>query len=150
MIVKEILSEELICMNLNVRNKEEALIQISQMLLDNGVIKNKDEFYHAILEREKLGQTGLGYGLAIPHGKSDTVLRTCIFIAKCSQPIKWESPDNIPVKLIIMFAVRNVDSTSIHLKLLAELAMSLAENKNIESLINANSKKEIITILSSN
>ena len=105
MDIKNVLDERIICNSLEAKDKEDALRQMSKMLEKTGYIDNKDAFLKDIFYRESLGCTGIGNGVAIPHGKSPSVTKVGIAIAKLTNEIKWETLDGKGVKVILLFAV---------------------------------------------
>lgn len=140
---------DIITLNLNGNTKEKVFDEMSQMLLDSKYIDNKEEFQRALYEREDIGITGLGNHIAIPHGKSDSVKKTGLAIGKAQHDIEWETHDDKPVRFVIMFSVPNDDEyAKKHLKLLTEVAKKLADDEIVEKLLNAQTKDEIINILS--
>ena len=139
--ITKIITEEQICLNLKGTSKHEVIGELSQLLYDNALISDIAEFTKDVLFRESEGITGLGDGIAIPHGKS------AIVIGKCHSPVVWESLDNQPVELIIMFAVKNVDATTLHIKLLQQVAAILADEDKIKQLKASQTKQEIMALL---
>lgn len=148
MNIEEVLSENLIVLNMKARNKEEAIRELTEILYKEGKIFDKELFVKDVYLREAEGQTGLGNHIAIPHGKSDTVQVTSIIFGRTINDLIWESPDDKPVHVVILFAVRNVDKTTVHLKLLSQVAMALADDETLEKLLTTQDKKEIIRLLS--
>ncbi|TCS78149.1 PTS sugar transporter subunit IIA [Pectinatus cerevisiiphilus] len=146
--IKNIFNENLIDLNMNAINKKEAIEVLTEHLYHEGYIINKDIFIKDVYFRENEGQTGLGNHVAIPHGKSDAVKITSIAFGRTQNDLVWESPDNKPVHVVILFAVRNVDKTTVHLKLLSQVAMALADDDTLDKLLVTNSKVEIIELLS--
>lgn len=146
--IEEILNEKLIDLNLMVHNKREAIESMVDRLYADGKVSDKDAFVKDVFEREKEGMTGIGNNIAIPHGKSDAVQITSIAVGRLKNEIEWESLDKKPVKMIILFAVRDEDKTNLHLKLLSEVAMALADDNTLARLLETNDKKEIIHLLS--
>ncbi|MFR7765480.1 MAG: PTS sugar transporter subunit IIA, partial [Anaerococcus obesiensis] len=103
-----------------------------------------DGFVKDVLEREKLGVTGIGNFVAIPHGQSDYVNETTIAIGKLNKEIEWESLDNNGVRIVILFVVKNDKNfADEHLKLLSKVASNLANEDILKKLLNADSKEEI-------
>ena len=116
--IADVITEELIYLEMKAKTKEEVIRELSELLEKNGSITNVDEFLKDVFQREKEGMTGIGNGLAIPHGKSKSVLKTCLAVGKVSTPIKWETLDDQPVQVIILFAVKDTDANTVHIKLL--------------------------------
>jgi len=131
-----------------VSNKAGAIEALADMLMKSGVLSSKEGFKDDVYAREAAGETGIGGGIAIPHGKSKSVLKTSLAIGRTKQPIAWESLDGEPVRCIILFAVKEADSTTVHVRLLGQLAGSLADEEVVETLLTSTEAKEIIAILS--
>ena len=146
--IKEVLNEKLIDLNLSVHNKSEAIEAMVEQLYADGKVSDKEVFLNDVFEREKEGMTGIGNYIAIPHGKSDAVQITSIAVGRLKNEIEWESLDKKPVKMIILFAVRDEDKTDLHLKLLSEVAMALADDNTLVRLLETNDKQEIVHLLS--
>ncbi|HBI93256.1 MAG TPA: PTS fructose transporter subunit IIA [Terrisporobacter glycolicus] len=141
----EILDEHVIKDCLQATNKIDAITKMCTLLHDNGYISNIESFKSDVLKREKLGETGIGNMIAIPHGKSSSVEKSAISICKLDREIDWETLDGKGVKVIILFGVQDdVEAAKDHLKLLAEVARKLAKEEVVESLVNAKSSKDII------
>ena len=147
--IGEILSPDLIQLNLQAHTKYEAIAALTDMLQAVGNVTDKQAFMADVFAREKEGLTGIGFGIAIPHGKSDAVCKTSIAIGRVPHAgIPWETQDNKPVRMVILFAVRNVDKTTVHLRMLSQVAMALAEEATLERLLASPDKQEIMHLLS--
>jgi len=141
----EILDEHVIKDCLQATDKIDAITKMCTLLHDNGYISNVESFKSDVLKREKLGETGIGNMIAIPHGKSSSVEKSAISICKLDREIDWETLDGKGVKVIILFGVQDdVEAAKDHLKLLAQVARKLAKDEVVESLVNAKSSKDII------
>lgn len=93
MSVLEILDDDLMVENLQADSKIDALSKMTDILLEHNYISDKEGFLNDVLEREKLGTTGIGDYVAIPHGQSDYVNKTTIMISKLQNEIEWETLD---------------------------------------------------------
>lgn len=148
MELKNILDERIIDLSVKANNKDEALKHLACLLKENGYISKIDEFVNDIYIRESEGITGIGDGIAIPHGKSDEVTKIGIAIGKTEHYIEWESIDNKPVNIIFLFCVSNdVEFAKNHLMLLAKVAGKLGNDGVIEKIKKAKNKHEIIDAL---
>lgn len=144
MNLSHILNDELIMLDVDCNNKSEALTIMAKRLHNCGYVYSADEFLNDVYEREKLGETGIGNYVAIPHGQSDAVIKSTLCIARLKKEIDWESLDGNGVKVIIMFVVENnEDFANRHLKMLAEVARKLANKDRLDKLLNAKTKQEI-------
>lgn len=146
-MIKDLTNENLIELDYEAKTKEEALNFMIDMLYENGIINSKEIFAKDVFARESLGTTGVGMGIAIPHGKSKAVLKASFMILRLAKPIDWNSLDGKPVEMVIMLAVPEKDANTTHLKILSKLAYFLMDDNFRQSLINASSKSEILDLI---
>ena len=102
-----------------------------------------------MLWREEQGPTGIGMGVAIPHGKSSGVNQTALAIGTSKNPIEWESLVDEAVTVVILFAVTDGDSDVLHIKLLQHVAMLLAHESFAEKLHAVKTPAEMLALLES-
>ncbi|MEG0286600.1 MAG: fructose PTS transporter subunit IIA [Vagococcus sp.] len=145
--IKEVISQDLILEDLNVETKGEALEALVKLLDTQGYLNDPEEFLADVLLREEEGVTGLGDGIAIPHGKSDGVKKTVIAIGKNKKGLDWGSLDDEVVEVIILFAVKKTDETTLHIKMLQKVAILLADEELLHKLRNATTNLEIYELL---
>lgn len=147
MDLKHVINKNNVLINIEGDTKEKVLLTLCEQLFNTGYIDNVNDFYADVLAREKEGLTGLGKGIAIPHGKSESVLNTTIAIGKTKQPIDWGSLDDKPVEVILLFAVKNSDATTTHIKLLQKVAIMLADDEFLVALQKAKSEEELFGMI---
>lgn len=141
----QILNPKTIMTHLNVTNKAEALDIMAEMFVEANVINNKAEFIKDVYVREEFGETGIGNYVAIPHGKSESVLTPGVAIAVLEHEIEWESLDGTGAKVIILFAVgADNEAAQEHLKILAMFSKRLGDPKVISRLIKAYDVEDVI------
>lgn len=145
--LNELMNEHTINLNLQADSKQSALSQLVDLLVSEQAVSSKEGFLQDVYEREAQGQTGIGSSIAIPHGKSESVTKNAIAIGRTNTALEWESLDDQPVHIIILFAVKSEDQNDLHLKLLATVASSLAHEEVCEQLMQAQSPEEITNIL---
>ncbi|MBM9833359.1 PTS sugar transporter subunit IIA, partial [Enterococcus faecalis] len=90
-VLEKIIKKELIVINSQAKNKDDLLIEMVDILHKNNFVSNKEEFLTDVHLREQEGETGIGQGVAIPHGKSKGVKTTTLAVATLAEPIEWES-----------------------------------------------------------
>lgn len=146
MKISDVLKEEQIVFNLEATTKEETIKKLSRIFVKNGIVDNEEEYVKSVLEREEHATTGIGNGIAIPHGKSDAVKKSSIIFAKSKNKIEWEALDEKPVDSIFLLAISNIDKDSNHLVLLSKLATKLMDDDNVGALKLADSAQEVIKI----
>lgn len=147
MDLKNVINRENVLVDIEGTTKEEVLKVLCNQLFNTGYINDVDDFYADVLAREEEGLTGLGKGIAIPHGKSESVINTTIAIGKTKQPIEWGSLDDKPVEVILLFAVKNSDATTTHIKLLQKVAIMLADDEFLVALQKAENEDELFGMI---
>jgi PTS system nitrogen regulatory IIA component len=121
MKLSEILKEENIIPEIKARDKKGALEELAEAFVSNGEPLDKGALVKILLEREPLGSTGIGEGVAIPHGKFYGVGQTMITFGRSREGLDFGSIDGKPAFLFfLLVAPENSDGT--HLKTLAKLA----------------------------
>ncbi len=144
-----LINEQIISLKLNARTKEEAIKKIAEKMKESGYISNIEKYMEAVLKREEKGSTGIGFSLAIPHGKSEGVNKPALGFAKLVEPIDWQSLDGNPVKMLFVIAVPIDQAGDEHLKILSSISRKLIHEDFRNQLIAASSSQEIINILKS-
>ena len=142
--ISQVLTKDLVSLDIQSRSKTGAIEELTDLLVAHGDVIDKQGFIDDVLLRETEGMTGLGQGVAIPHGKSKAVKNTTLAIGISKNDIAWESLDNKPVNIIILFAVKDTDANTLHIKLLQKVAILLADETFIERLHNIKTKEELI------
>ncbi|MBC7087286.1 MAG: PTS sugar transporter subunit IIA [Tissierellales bacterium] len=141
-----LINENLILLNSNAKNKNDLIRDLSILANNDGKINNIDEYIEAVLKREREYSTAVGFGVAIPHGKSDSVIEPFLAFARVND-IDWDSPDGKPVDIVFLIGVPEKDAGSLHLKILANLSRKLMKEDFRESLRNISSKQELLEFL---
>ncbi len=122
-------------LNMTARTKEEVIEELTDLLIQDGAVTNKEDFIRDVWLREELGSTGFENHIAIPHGKSSGVSRTALAIGRTQHAIPWETMDGSDVRCVILFAVCLVDQNATHIRLLAQVSGSLADEDIIAKLL---------------
>ena len=143
--IRSVLNEQRIDLHLKGQTKDEVLDEMVDLLFKDSVLSSKEQFLKDVYYREGEGITGIGDGIAIPHGKSDSELHTAVAIGRSDHDLEWRSIDDKPVRLIIMLAIKSVDKT-VHMKLLSNVATSLCQRDVIEQIFISEDKEEIIEL----
>ena len=138
-MISELLQDSFIDLQLEVSDKVTAIDKLSSMLCGSGRVSDHTHFVSAVLEREKLGSTAIGAGIAIPHARANTVNEVSIAFARSAPGIDFNSVDGDPVHLIFLLAAP-VESGSLYLKLLARISRLLRYQDLIEDLKNINNR----------
>ena len=147
MRISELLQKESIALGRKPQDKADAIGQMVELLAKSGSLEDKKKFKQAILERECLSTTGIGEGIAIPHGKSSAVKRAALAAMVVPQGVDFASADGAPVHLLFMIAVPE-EGAELHLEVLERLAAMLMDEDFRKRLTAAKDAAEFLHILS--
>lgn len=136
-------------LNMTARTKEEVIEELTDLLIQDGAVTNKEDFIRDVWLREELGSTGFENHIAIPHGKSSGVSRTALAIGRTQHAIPWETMDGSDVRCVFLFAVCLVDQNATHIRLLAQVSGSLADEDIIAKLLVESDPHKIIALFNS-
>lgn len=146
MNIRDLFDERMIIDNLTSTTKNAAIHEMVDVLAERGRLHDKELYLKSVFERESKFSTGIGMGVAIPHGKSKGVKKTSLVFARSSHGIKYDSLDGKPVHLLFLLAVPE-EATDEHLKVLAMLSAKLMHQNVRESLMKDASYENIIALL---
>ncbi|MFN0118513.1 MAG: PTS sugar transporter subunit IIA [Elusimicrobiota bacterium] len=146
MKVLEFLDESCIFLDLKSSSKKETIEELCNILLQNSKIKDLLPVVNSLMDREKLGSTGIGQGVAIPHGKSDSTSALVGVLGISKRGIQFESLDGEPVNVVFML-VSPPDSNGQHLKALARISRLLKDKFFRQALREAKTAQEIRNII---
>ncbi len=147
MRISELLQKESIAIGKKPRGKAAAIDQLVELLAKGGNLKDKGKFKQAILEREKLSTTGIGEGIAIPHGKSNAVKRAALAAMVVPEGVDFESADGQAAHLLFMIAVPE-NGADLHLEVLERLAAMLMDEDFRIKLMEAKHPSDFLKIIS--
>lgn len=147
MRISELLQKESIAIGKKPGGKAAAIDQLVELLAKGGNLKDKGKFKQAILEREKLSTTGIGEGIAIPHGKSNAVKRAALAAMVVPEGVDFESADGQAAHLLFMIAVPE-NGADLHLEVLERLAAMLMDEDFRIKLMEAKHPSDFLKIIS--
>jgi len=140
-LIAKILPPENVIAELDAASKKRAFEQIG-LLLEEQLHLGKGKIFDSLFAREKLGSTGLGHGVAIPHGRIKGLKDTVGVFARLTQPIPFDAPDNAPVSLLFVLLVPE-QATDLHLQILGELAHMFSD-RHLRERLNASHEREVL------
>ena len=126
--------------------KKQVLEELVEALASNNIEIDKVVLLNALLEREKLGSTGIGDGVAIPHGKLNGLDNIILLFGKSGQGVDFDAIDRKPVCMVFLL-VAPADSAGLHLKALARLSRMLREKEFKNSLLMASDAEALLKII---
>jgi len=142
MRITELLANESILLNSKAQKKEEVWEILANNLKEIGAVSDVAKYLEDVAARERKGTTGVGFGVAIPHAKSEAVIRPALVMARLEEPVDVQSLDGSQADLFFLIAAP-LQGEDIHLRALSKLARMLMHGSFLESLRAAKTPEEI-------
>ncbi|RNC82190.1 MAG: PTS sugar transporter subunit IIA [Phycisphaera sp.] len=149
MKLTDLITPECILAPLQATEKQSVINELVTALADAGQVSDAQLLMETVWTREQTRTTGIGQGLAIPHGKSESLKDMAMAIGKPADPIDFESVDGKPVRLVVLLASRP-DQMSDHIQALAKISRLHMDNDFREKIYAANTPEEIYQLLVDN
>ena len=145
--ITNFLTEDSIIMDCDSKSQKNTLEVISNKMAEL-TSTNKDEIFQKLYEREKLGTTAFGNGIAIPHARIEGIQNAKIIILKLTEAIDFNSIDGNKVDIVISLFVPN-DNNEMHVELLSSIASLLDNQVFREKIRTANTASDVMMIINS-
>lgn len=146
MRITDLLDKRSISLNGSPATKQEALDQVVALMVKSGKIRDEEAYRKQVYLREEESTTGIGEGIAIPHGKCDAVLKPGLAAMVVKDGVDFDSLDGEPANLIFLIAAPDTKE-NIHLDVLSKLSMLLMNEAFVEKLKNASTVEEFLQIV---
>lgn len=146
MNIQDMLKKEFIIEDLKSRTKKEVLIELADVFLRDDTDIDRSAMIEVLLKREKLGSTGIGDGIAIPHGKLAGLEKLVVSFGRSRGGVDFDSLDGRPVHIFFLLMAPE-NSAGQHLKALARISRMLKDVSFRESLIKAESSENIYNLI---
>ncbi len=142
MLLTQILHSTCVKVPLAGKDKNSAITELVDLLNANKLLLDRNATLEAVLIREQTRSTGIGSGIAIPHGKCKAVKEMVMAIGITSEPIDFDSIDGKPIRIVILL-VSPADQSGPHIQALAKISRLMLDEQFKQSLENANSAAEL-------
>lgn len=149
MNITTLLDQQSIFIPLDASNKADCIKEMIEGLDAAGCISDKTAYLETVLKREETGSTGIGFSVAIPHGKSAGVKKAGLAFAKLSKPLDWQSLDGEPVSAVILIAVPEEAAGNEHLQILIAISRKLIDEDFRNKLLQVPNSKALFELLES-
>jgi fructose-specific phosphotransferase system IIA component len=146
--VNEILDPQCVIVPLQAATKREAIDQLVDSMAAAGRISDADAVKKAVWDREQQRSTGIGEGLAIPHGKTTAAPRLTLAVGRMAQPIDYDSIDRKPVKLVVLL-VSPPEKTSEHIQALGRISRLMTSAEFRERVYSAQDPEQLVELFRS-
>ena len=145
-MIKDLLQDDLIIENIAAKDKNGVLREFARLLKVKGKIEDEENLVRVLTERETLGSTGIGDGVAIPHGKLGSISEIIVAFGRSTRGVEYQSLDAKPVFLFFLLVTRD-DKPGDHLKTLARISRILKSSALRTSLRQASGRREMRILL---
>ncbi len=146
MNLRKLLSEDSIILELKSTAKEDIIREMIDFLVARGRIRDREAALKAVLDRELKMSTGMQHGIAIPHGKSDSVDKLVTALALKKEGVDFGSMDGKPSQIFIM-TISSISRTGPHIQFLSEISQVLNDPEKREALLKAETPSQVIDVL---
>ena len=146
MTFKEVFTAGAFCLDLKSDHKAAIIAEMVDAMQAQGLIQDRDEIINAVMEREEKGSTGMQHGVAVPHGKADSVKELVAAFGIKRDGVDFDSLDGQPCRIFIL----TVSSTLLagpHMSYLAEISRVISKPDVREKLLASTARDEIIKII---
>jgi PTS system nitrogen regulatory IIA component len=147
MKIVDLLNPAAITADIEAAGKDEALAELTDVMMRVESGLDRDEVIRVLKEREKLGSTGIGDGVAIPHGKLKNLKKLLISFGRSRQGVDFDSMDGKPAHLFFLL-IAPEESVGVHLKTLARISKLLKNPEVRRRLVDADGSRELYRIIS--
>lgn len=147
MTVSALLSPTCIFLDVEISSKKKLLELIANIVAERSQL-SESSIYNSLLNRERLGSTGLGSGFAVPHARVEDLDATLACFLRLKEAVNFEAPDDRPVDLVFTIIVPG-EATEEHLVILSSLARIFSDDSVCEAIRRAASKDEVAQIIES-
>jgi len=146
MRLSDFINKRLINLSLQAKGKKETLEELTALLAGQRTIPDREKLVSILMERESLGSTGVGNGIAIPHAKTDLAKKIIIAFGRSDKGIDFDSLDKKPVYLIFLI-IAPEEAHETYLRVLARISRLLHEEKIRDGLRAAQSPRQVINLI---
>lgn len=146
MRLSDFVNKRLINLSLQAKGKKETLAELAALLARQRIVPDREKLVSVLMERESLGSTGVGNGIAIPHAKTDLAKKIIIAFGKSDKGIDFDSLDKKPVYLIFLI-IAPEEAHETYLRILARISRLLHEDKIRNGLRAAQSPRQVINLI---
>ena len=127
--------------------KKEIIEILAKKVADEGIAENYEDYLAALMAREEIAATAVGYDVGLPHGKSTTVKTAAVAFARLKNPVLWSEEENENAKMVFMLAIPDGEKGSTHINILVDLSKKILDDDFRAGLENAKTVEEAVKLI---
>lgn len=143
----KVINKELIFLDKDFDCRDDFIFYLANQAEKEGLVESQEEYAKAVFNREKEISTAIGYGLAIPHGKSSTIQSPFILFMRLHDAIQWDETKDNKVKMVFMLGIPEEGAEKTHLRILSKISRSLMHDDFREKLMHESDKAIVFDLL---
>lgn len=143
--VIDILMPSAVTLDMEASDKTDVLTKLVDLAVSTGKVADRDTLLKVILDRERLMSTGIGHGVALPHGKTNVVSASLAALAVLREPVDFDALDDQPVNIVLLL-VGTEEAVGAHLRLLSRISRMVGSEQFRTSLTNARSVEDVLDL----
>jgi fructose-specific phosphotransferase system IIA component len=143
-----LINKNLIKFDIDYQDKEKVIQELAGLIQRENRLNQPEDYIKEVLRREELTPTGIGYGIAIPHGKCKAVEVPTVAFGRVRKGVEWDAMDGKPVYMVFLLAVPEEAASNHHLKILAALARKILDENFRSSLLTIEDEEAMLQLLS--
>lgn len=145
--MSSLLKRDSVVFDIDAAEKDGVIRTLVESLAVSGKITDVDKFYGDVLDREAISPTCIGFGIGMPHGKTDNVLEAGVCFGRLKAPVIWDAESGETAVMVILLAVPDKEAGNTHLEILAKLSRSLMHEEFRKKLMESDADT-VYTVLS--
>lgn len=139
--------ESLVMLDVECSSKKEIIEILAKKVADEGIAENYEDYLAALMAREEIAATAVGYDVGLPHGKSITVKTAAVAFARLKNPVLWSEEENENAKMVFMLAIPDGEKGSTHINILVDLSKKILDDDFRAGLENAKTVEEAVKLI---
>ena len=139
--------ENLVMLDVDCTSKQEVIEMMAKKIADEGIAESYEDYLAALLAREEIAATAVGYDVGLPHGKSLSVKRAAVAFARLKNPVLWNAEEDEYAKMVFMLAIPDGEKGTTHINILVDLSKKILDDDFRAGLENAETVEEAVKLI---
>lgn len=139
--------ENLVMLDVECASKQEVIEMMAKKVADEGIAENYEEYLAALMAREEIAATAVGYDVGLPHGKSTTVKTAAVAFARLKNPVLWSGEEDEYAKMVFMLAIPDGEKGTTHINILVDLSKKILDDDFRNGLEKAATAEEAVALI---
>lgn len=139
--------ENLVMLDVECTSKKEVIEMMAKKVADEGIAESYEEYLQALMAREAIAATAVGYDVGLPHGKSTTVKTAAVAFARLKNPVLWSEEENEYAKMVFMLAIPDGEKGTTHINILVDLSKKILDDDFRAGLEKAETTADVVKLI---